>query len=116
MSDFVQFETNVPQELRLAYDDGKLVETRFGDKVFYTLMDGRTLSVLPSLSAVITEKEIKKGEPFLMCKREVRANGKGKASIQWVIDRAGTDPLSIDLTQTAQQPRATAAAVPQQLV
>jgi hypothetical protein len=78
MSEFLQLDTNVPQQIALAYNDGRLVETRFGDKMFYTLTNGRTLSLKPEEAAKINALEIRRGQPFNICKREIK-NGRTKS-------------------------------------
>jgi len=75
-SDFVNFETNIPQTLALQYDDGKLTETRFGDKMFYRLVDGRTLSVQLDTATQIYELGIRRNMPFSICKREKKSGNK----------------------------------------
>jgi len=79
-SEFVTFETNIPQVVALAYDFGKKTETRFGDKMFYTLVDGRTLSVQLPTADLITSLGIRRNMPFSICKRE-KKNGAKKTTI-----------------------------------
>lgn len=89
MGEFVQLQTNVPETMVLAYDEGRLTETRFGDKIFYTLRDGRTLSLAPYVAAKIHELGISKDVPFSICKREVRNRGSRKSSIEFEVKRLG---------------------------
>ena len=46
MSDKVQFQTNVPVDVALKYNDGKGVTGQYGDQVLYTLTDGRVMYVV----------------------------------------------------------------------
>jgi len=59
----------------MAYDDGKLTPTRYGDKMFYGLVDGRTLSVQLETGDLIKRLGVRKGQPFNVCKREVKGAG-----------------------------------------
>lgn len=77
MSDFVDLETNITQTVAMAFDDGKLVETRYGDKMFFTLVDGRCLSLKPEAALPLHELGVRRNQPFCICKRE-KKNDKGK--------------------------------------
>ena len=55
MSDKVQFQTNVPIDVALKYNDGKEVTGQYGDQVLYTLTDGRVMYVPPIVKKKIDE-------------------------------------------------------------
>lgn len=63
MSDKVQFQTNVPVEVALKYNDGKEVSGQYGDQVLYTLTDGRVMYVPPIVKRRIDELGIGRGDP-----------------------------------------------------
>ena len=83
----VQFQTNVPVEVALKYNDGKEVTGQFGDQVLYTLTDGRVMYVPPIVKKKIEEAGIARGELFTITKAE-RKNGT-RRTIEWVIATDG---------------------------
>jgi hypothetical protein len=80
----VEFPTNVAVPVALAYATGKDVEGRFGDQVFYTLVDDRVMYVPPIVRKQIEELGIQKGQEFTITKCE-RKNGT-RRSIEWTVD------------------------------
>jgi len=58
MSDKVQFQTNVPIDVALKYNDGKEVTGQYGDQLLYTLTDGRVMYVPPIVKKRIDELRI----------------------------------------------------------
>ena len=83
MSDKVQFQTNVPVEVALKYNDGKEVNGQYGDQVLYTLTDGRVMYVPPIVKRKIDELGIGRGELFTLTKAE-KKNGT-RRTIEWVV-------------------------------
>ncbi len=55
MSEKLQFQTNVPIDVALKYNDGKEVTGQYGDQVLYTLTDGRVMYVPPIVKKKIDE-------------------------------------------------------------
>jgi hypothetical protein len=93
MSDKVQFQTNVPVEVALKYNDGKEVTGQYGDQVLYTLTDGRVMYVPPFVKRRIDELGIGRGELFTLTKAE-KKNGT-RRTIEWVVaagERGDTHP------------------------
>src|ERR1700730_3736103 len=86
MSDKVQFQTNVPIDVALKYNDGKEVTGQYGDQVLYTLTDGRVMYVPPIVKKKMNELGIARGELFTITKAE-KKNGT-RRTIEWVV---GTD-------------------------
>ena len=84
MSEKVQFQTNLPIEVALKYDDGKEVTGQYGDQVLYTLTDGRVMYVPPIVKKKIDELGIGRGELFTITKAE-KKNGT-RRTIEWVVD------------------------------
>jgi hypothetical protein len=64
MSDKVQFQTNVPVDVALKYNDGKEVTGQYGDQVLYTLTDGRIMDMPPIVKREIGELGIGREELF----------------------------------------------------
>ena len=83
MSDKVQFQTNVPVEVALKYNDGKEVNGQYGDQVLYTLTDGRVMYVPPIVKRKIDELGIGRGELFTLTKAE-KKNGT-RRTIEWLV-------------------------------
>ena len=83
MSDKVQFQTNVPVEVALKYNDGKEVNGQYGDQVLYTLTDGRVMYVPPIVKRRIDELGIERGELFTLTKAE-KKNGT-RRTIEWLV-------------------------------
>src|ERR1700722_7714154 len=82
MSDKVQFQTNVPIEVALKYNDGKEVNGQYGDQVLYTLTDGRVMYVPPIVKRKIEELGVGRVEVFRLTKAE-KKNGTGRP-IEWL--------------------------------
>src|SRR5579864_1149269 len=87
MSEKVQFQTNLPIEVALKYDDGKEVTGQYGDQVLYTLTDGRVMYVPPIVKKKIDELGIGRGELFTITKAE-KKNGT-RRTIEWVVATEG---------------------------
>jgi len=83
MNDKVQFQTNVPVEVALKYNDGKEVNGQYGDQVLYTLTDGRAMYVPPIVKRKIDELGIGRGELFTLTKAE-KKNGT-RRTIEWLV-------------------------------
>lgn len=64
MTDKVQFQTNVPGEVTLKYEDRKDVTGQYGDQVLYTIAGGRVMYVPP-----IESKLTIWGSPRASCSR-----------------------------------------------
>jgi len=83
MSDKVQFQTNVPVEVALKYNDGKEVNGQYGDQVLYSLTDGRVMYVPPIAKKKLDELKIGRGELFTITKAE-KKNGT-RRTIEWLV-------------------------------
>jgi hypothetical protein len=90
MSEKVHFQTNIPLEVALKYNDGKEVTGQYGDQVLYSLTDGRVMYVPPIVKKKIEEAGISRGELFTITKAE-KKNGTRRA-IEWVIGPNGGAP------------------------
>jgi hypothetical protein len=112
----MQFATNVPVPVVLAYDDGREVEGKFGTQVMYSLEGGRVMYVPPVVQEQIRKLGIRKGEEFYITKSEVK-NGT-RRTIHWIVDaNDSSEPLAAEpeppVAQAASSPppRAAAASV-----
>src|ERR1700733_715800 len=79
MSEKLQFQTNVPVDVALKYNDGKEVTGQYGDQVLYTLTDGRVMYVPPIVKKKIDELGIGRGELFTITKGDQQPNGTAPA-------------------------------------
>ncbi len=73
----LKLQTNVREEIALAYTSGKPVEGNYGPQVMFTLADGRQLYLSQAAAEKIDALGLEKGEPFQIVKAE-RANGQRK--------------------------------------
>ena len=106
MSDKVQFQTNVPVDVALKYNDGKEVTGQYGDQVLYTLTDGRVMYVPPIVKKKIDELGIGRGELFTITKAE-KKNGT-RRTIEWAVATDGSGDRKPQ--RRDQQPNGTASA------
>lgn len=62
---------NVPQQIALKYTEGKIVEGRFGNQVYYSLSQPADSCMYLDLGPAekVNSLEPRKGEPFWICKR-----------------------------------------------
>lgn len=90
MLETVRFETNVPQELVFAYDEGRKVEGRYGDQFFCTLEDGRACYLDPPVYDKIRQLGVRRGDAVQVTKREVRRGN--RRSIDWAVELVEEDP------------------------
>ena len=88
MRQTLRFETNIPQAVALAFDDGIAVEGRYGDQVMYTLEDERVMYVPPIVQEQIKRLKIQRGDPFQVVKREKKIGN--RRSIEWAVERLET--------------------------
>src|SRR5687767_14468447 len=85
MAEIVRFNTNIPVRVALLREDGRHVEGRYGEQVMYSLAGDRTMYVPPFVETRIQELALGPGEPFEICKGEVRSGD--RRWIEWRIKR-----------------------------
>ena len=81
----LRFQINTPTEVALDSPQGTIVEGRYGDRVLFHLTDGRVMYVPPIVARKIEAQGIEPGEPFELCKTQVK-NGRLR-SIEWALKR-----------------------------
>lgn len=111
--EILRFETNVPVKVALAYEEGKLVDGRFGDQWMYTLADERVMYAAPIVAERIQKLGVRKGEPFTICKREVKDGLKKR--IEWQVARPGAEELRSQGAKKAPDPIAAGTKLGEQL-
>jgi hypothetical protein len=97
---YVNFQSNVPEKVALAYPDGVLKEGMYGPRVKYTLTDGRLMWLDPDVAARINTMEISPSQEFWIVKRKPEGRGQKTRWDVYLEDPtplAGESPLECDL-------------------
>jgi hypothetical protein len=81
----ITFQINIPIEVKLAYSDGKKVTGPYGDSFMYTLQGDKIMFVPQYVRDRIQQLQLKVGEPFRICKRELRS-AEGKTWVEWQVN------------------------------
>jgi hypothetical protein len=81
----VHFDMNAPVEVALESPHGTVVQGRYGDRMMFSLADGRVMYVPPIVGEKIEANGIVSGERFELCKARV-ADGR-RRSIEWRVRR-----------------------------
>ena len=79
------FRLNVPAEVILERPEGTLVQGRYGDRVMFSLADGRVMYVPPFVASKIEAEGVGAGERFHLCKTQVKKGS--QRSIEWTLRR-----------------------------
>ena len=90
MREIIRFTTNRPVEVAFRRGGGKRVSGDYGPQMMYTLTDERVMYVPLIVADRIQELGIGHGEPFEICKAEVRDGN--RRSIEWRVSRAEQPP------------------------
>src|SRR5450755_463309 len=93
----LRFQTNTPTEVALNSPQGTVVEGRYEERVHFHLTDGRVMYVPPIVARKIESQGIAPGEPFELCKTQVK-NGRLR-SIEWWLRRINDEPSSGEGTE-----------------
>ena len=99
----LRFQTNTPTEVALHSPQGTIVEGRYGDRVLFHLTDGRVMYVPPIVARKIEVQGIQPGEPFELCKTQVK-NGRLR-SIEWWIRRTHAESTDGENAEIPAEPR-----------
>jgi len=68
--EYVNFQSNVPERVALAYPNGVLKDGMYGPRVRYTLVDGRLMWLDPDVAARINMMAIPPRQDFWIVKRK----------------------------------------------
>jgi len=98
----LRFQTNTPTEVALNSPQGTIVEGRYGARVLFHLTDGRVMYVPPIVARKIEAQGIAPGEPFELCKTQVK-NGRLR-SIEWWLRRTHTESPERENVQVPDEP------------
>ena len=99
----LRFQTNTPTEVALNSPQGTIVEGRYGDRVLFHLTDGRVMYVPPIVARKIEAQGIAPGEPFELCKTQVK-NGRLR-SIEWGVRRSPTESSNVEGPEVNTEPK-----------
>src|ERR1700693_753941 len=78
----VRFEMNVPAHVALQSSQGTRIEGRYGDRMMFSLTDGRVMYVPPAVAAKIDAEGIVAGECFQLCKTQIRTGQ--RRTVEWL--------------------------------
>src|ERR1700692_752141 len=98
----LRFQPNVPIRVALQSLQGLVVEGRYGNRMMFTLMDGRVMYVPPIVATKIEAEGIAAGERFELCKAQIK-NGHGR-SVEWALRRLDPEEQLVDVTPDAPAP------------
>jgi len=86
----IEFEPNKPVEVALKYRDGREVDGRYGQQMFYSLTDGRSMYLDLEVAEKIRALGVERGELFLV---EKRWDGKKGHRATWHVWRPAADEI-----------------------
>jgi len=92
----LRFQPNVPTQVTLQSSQGVVVEGRYGNRMMFSLVDGRVMYVPPIVATKIEAEGIAAGERFELCKAQIR-NGHGR-SVEWALRRLDPDEQLAEIT------------------
>src|SRR6202163_4641478 len=98
----LRFQTNTPTEVALNSPQGTVVEGRYGERVLFHLTDGRVMYVPPIVARKIEEQGIAPGEPFELCKTQVKTGR--LRSIEWWLRRTPAEPPNGEGVENTSEP------------
>jgi hypothetical protein len=108
----LKLQTNVPVEIALKFDEGKLIAGDYGDSVMYTLADERLFFAPPIVAKKITELGIVRGEMFRLLKAELTRGN--RRTIEYQVSRVET--AAVRAATAPVEPAAPAAPAPVQQI
>jgi hypothetical protein len=98
----LRFQPNVPIQVALQSSQGVVVEGRYGNRMMFTLVDGRVMYVPPIVATKIEAEGIAAGERFELCKAQIK-NGHGR-SVEWAVRRLDPEEQLVDVTPDTPAP------------
>ena len=98
----LRFQPNVPIRVALQSPQGVVVEGRYGNRMMFTLVDGRVMYVPPIVATKIEAEGIGAGERFELCKAQIK-NGHGR-SVEWALRRLDPEEQLVEIAPDAPAP------------
>jgi len=101
----LRFQPNVPTQVALQSAEGIVVEGRYGNRMMFSLVDGRVMYVPPIVATKIEAEGIAAGERFELCKAHIK-NGHGR-SVEWALRRLAPEEQLVEVAPDtpAQEPQ-----------
>ena len=98
----LRFQPNVPIQVALQSSQGIVVEGRYGNRMMFSLVDGRVMYVPPIVATKIEAEGIAARERFELCKAQIR-NGHGR-SVEWALRRLDPEEQLVEVAPDAPPP------------
>ena len=98
----LRFQPNVPILVALQSPQGVVVEGRYGNRMMFSLTDGRVMYVPPIVATKIEAEGIAAGERFELCKAQIK-NGHGR-SVEWALRRLDPEEQLVEVARDAPAP------------
>jgi len=98
----LRFQPNVPIRVALQTSQGIVVEGRYGNRMMFSLVDGRVMYVPPIVATKIEAEGIGAGERFELCKAQIK-NGHGR-SVEWALRRLDPEEQLVEIAPDAPAP------------
>jgi hypothetical protein len=98
----LRFQPNVPTQVALQSSQGIVVEGRYGNRMMFSLVDGRVMYVPPIVATKIEAEGIAAGERFELCKAQIK-NGHGR-SVEWALRRLDPEEQLVEVAPDAPAP------------
>ena len=95
----LRFQPNVPTQVTLQSSQGVVVEGRYGNRMMFSLVDGRVMYVPPIVATKIEAEGIAAGERFELCKAQIK-NGHGR-SVEWALRRLDQEEQLVEVAPEA---------------
>jgi len=89
--DVVEFPPNTPATVALKYAQGRTISGQYGERVMFTLTDGRVMFLAPEVAGQIESLGINVREWFTITKRSASQNG---APVTWDVARVAGEQLN----------------------
>jgi hypothetical protein len=75
MAETLKLQTNIPETISLAFQNGRTVSGNYGDQIMFTLEDGRKIYLDPWEAEKVDALQLGRGELFTIVKRERQIPG-----------------------------------------
>jgi hypothetical protein len=103
MRETIEFDPNVPQRVALQYSTGRIVDGRNGQRVMFSLVDGRVMFLDLEVAEQVNQLRPKPGETLTVCK------SKSGRETAWFVEREPRSGEQGDGTFAVPAVKATAA-------
>jgi hypothetical protein len=98
----LRFQPNVPTQVALQSSQGIVVEGRYGNRMMFSLVDGRVMYVPPIVATKIEAEGIAAGERFELCKAQIK-NGHGRP-VEWALRRLDPEEQLVEVAPDTPAP------------